>query len=343
MRILIIGGTRFIGARVAKRLLAGGHRVSLFHRGQTETELPASVEHIYGDRRDLPRFESQFRSMSPDVVLDMICHNQREALCLIKTFQGVAARAVVVSSMDVYRAYGCLLGVEANGVEEVPVDEDSHLRTSRFPYRTQAKSPDDMAFDYDKILVEEVVMNTTGLPGTVLRLAAVYGPGEHRFFDYLHRMADGRETILLDEQQARWLWTRGYVADVAAAIALACVKDRAAGRIYNVGEAHAETEAEWVRSIGRAAGWSGKVVGLPRQKLPEHLRMPYNFQYHLHADTNRIRKELGYAEHTSRDEAIKGTVEWELAHAPQQVDANRFNYEAEDAALEELIQNAGSS
>ncbi len=333
MRILIIGGTRFIGPRVAEQLLAGGHEISLFHRGQTEAGLPAPVNHIYGDRRDLPSFKSQFKSLAPDLVVDMICYNEREASSLMQTFEGVAGRVVVASSMDVYRAYGCLLGLEADPPEPMPFNEDSPLRTSRFPYRALAKSSDDMAFDYDKIPVEQVVMSAAGLPGTVLRLPAVYGPGDHRAFDHLKRMDDGRCAILLEEDHARWRWTRGYVDNVAAAIALAILDDRAAGRIYNVGEPDAWTEAEWVRSISRAAGWPGEVVVLPRESMPEHLKMPYDFNHHLHGDTSRIRRELGYAEHISRDEAMKRTVEWERAHAPQQMDENRFNYAAEDAAL----------
>jgi nucleoside-diphosphate-sugar epimerase len=333
MRILIIGGTRFIGPRVAEQLLACGHEVSLFHRGQTEADLPAPVNHIYGDRRDLPSFKSQFKSLAPDVVVDMICYNERQASSLMQTFEGVAGRVVVVSSMDVYRAYGCLLGLEADPPEPMPFNEGSPLRTCRFAYRAHAKSPDDMAFDYDKIPVEQVAMEAAGLPGTVLRLPAVYGPGDHRAFDHLKRMDDGRCAILLEEDHARWRWTRGYVDNVAAAIALAVVDDRATGRIYNVGEPDAWTEAEWVRTISQAAGWPGEVVVLPRESMPEHLKMPYNFNHHLHGDTSRIRRELGYAEHISRDEAMKRTVEWERACAPQQVDANRFNYAAEDAAL----------
>ena len=95
MRILIIGGTRFIGPRVAERLLAGSHEVTLFHRGPTEADLASPVNHIYGDRRDLPSFTSQFESLAPDVVLDMICYNEREAFGLIQTFSGVARRVVV--------------------------------------------------------------------------------------------------------------------------------------------------------------------------------------------------------------------------------------------------------
>ena len=44
MRILIIGGTRFIGPQVVRRLHAQGHEVTLFHRGKSKADLPAEIE-----------------------------------------------------------------------------------------------------------------------------------------------------------------------------------------------------------------------------------------------------------------------------------------------------------
>ena len=107
------------------------------------------------------------------------------------------------------------------------------------------------ADDYDKILVEQAVLDQPALPATVLRLPAVYGPGDkgYRLRPYVQRMADGRPAILLAAEQARWRWTRGYVGNVAAAIALAVTDSRAAGRIYNVGDSPTPTEREWVENI----------------------------------------------------------------------------------------------
>jgi NAD(P)-dependent dehydrogenase (short-subunit alcohol dehydrogenase family) len=111
MRILIIGGTRFIGPRAVKQFIEGGPEVTVFHRGQTDACLPATVSHVYGDRSDLANFTPHFKRLAPDVVLDLICYNAQDASGLMKTFTGVTRRVVVASSMDVYRAYGCLLGI----------------------------------------------------------------------------------------------------------------------------------------------------------------------------------------------------------------------------------------
>ncbi|MFY9558086.1 MAG: NAD-dependent epimerase/dehydratase family protein [Blastocatellia bacterium] len=333
MRVLIIGGTRFIGPRVATQLVASCHEVTVFHRGQTNADLPAEVHHLYGHRRELLSFTSQFKSLAPEVVLDMICYNAREAADLTKTFKGIARRIVVASSMDVYRAYGCLLGLEAGPADSTPLDEDSPLRISRFPYRADAKGPDEIAYDYDKIPVEEVVMGENNLPATVLRLPAVYGPGDHRAYYHLKRMEDGRRTILLEENHSRWRWTRGYFDNVAEAITLAVVDERASGLIFNVGEPDALTEAEWVHSIGRAFGWKGNVVILSKEAMPKHLTEPYNYEYHLDCDTGRIRRDLGYTERVSRGAAMNQTIEWERLHPLDEIDTSRFDYAAEDVAL----------
>ena len=67
-------------------------------------------------------------------------------------------------------------------------------------------------YDYEKILVERVVMGDTGLPVTVLRLPMVYGPNDcqHRLAPYLKRMLDGRPMIPLSKGMARWRCLRGY-------------------------------------------------------------------------------------------------------------------------------------
>jgi len=180
-------------------------------------------------------------------------------------------------------------------------------------------------------------MGDPALPGTVLRLPAVYGPHDyhHRLFYYLKRMDDRRPAIALDEQIARWRWTRGYVENVAVAIALAVIDERAVSRVYNVGEEQALTEANWVRAIGRAADWEGEVVVVPRDRLPVSLRWwgEAAMEQEWAVDTTRIRTELGYVERIPRDEALRRTVAWERSNPPTDFPPALFDYAAEDAVL----------
>jgi nucleoside-diphosphate-sugar epimerase len=339
MRVLVLGGTSFIGPAVVRRLDALGHEVAVFHRGQTESELPPSVEHLHGDRADLPGMADAFARLAPEVVVDMRPLTERDARAVVDAFAGLAHRLVALSSGDVYRAFDVLRGVEPGPAEPVPLAEDASLRPRLYPYREEPpRAPDDphrWRDDYDKILVERVVLGSPDLPGTVLRLPMVYGPGDyqHRLFGYLKRMDDRRPAILLGAGLARWRASRGYVDNVAAAIALAATDDRAAGRVYNVAEPDALPEADWVRAIGEAAGWRGEVVVLPDERLPAHLRQGLNPEQHLVVDSGRIRRELGYAEPVARVEALRQTVAWERAHPPATSPPEAFDYAAEDATL----------
>jgi nucleoside-diphosphate-sugar epimerase len=192
-------------------------------------------------------------------------------------------------------------------------------------------------YEYEKILVERTVLAGPDLQATVLRLPMVYGPRDHhRTYEYLKRMDDNRPAILLDERKARFLWTRGYVENVAAAITLAAVHPAAEDRIFSVGEEPPLTEADWVRRIAQVAGWSGQVIEAPAEKLPEHLRDGVNWESHLATSTSRIREELGYREHVSWEDGLRKTIDWERSDPPGVNHPARFDYEAEDACLRTL-------
>src|ERR1051326_3793616 len=225
---------------------------------------------------------------------------EADAREVVALFKGLARRTVAISSQDVYRAYGRLIGTEPGTPDPTPLTEDAPLREKRYPYRSAPpRSPDDpnqWMDDYDKIPAERVFLGEAALPGTILRLPMVYGPrdGQHRFFDWLKRMDDQRPAILLDAQMAAWRWTRGYVENVGAAIALAVVDERAARRVYNVGEPDAPTWAEWARKTADVVGWQSVLKIAPSERLPAHLVEKLDTRQHLLTDTNRMRQELGY-------------------------------------------------
>jgi nucleoside-diphosphate-sugar epimerase len=336
MRLLLLGGTRFLGPFVVHRLVEAGHSVAVFHRGQTHADLPKSVKYILGDRSRLSDTEDDFRQFAPQVVIDMIAYTEADALAVVNIFKDMSERLIVLSSMDVYRAYGRFLGTELSPPDPLPLKEDSLLRQSLYPYRARARDDSDLLYHYEKLAVERAVIGQSGISATILRLPCVYGPGDyqHRTYEYLKRMDAGRSVILLGKVRASWRWTRGYVENVAAAIALAATDERATGRVYNVGEEEALTEAEWVESVGRAAGWTGQVLLVPDGELPGHLKTSFDWRHDLVGDTSRLRRELGYSGAISMDEAMKRTVAWERAHPPPQFDSMLLDYAAEDAILE---------
>jgi nucleoside-diphosphate-sugar epimerase len=341
-KILLIGGSGFIGPHVAAAVARGGHDVTIFHRGRTHgsgTPLPPGIREILGNRQHLAESAAALRALAPDVVVDLVLSSGRQARELLDIFRGGPSRIVALSSCDVYRACGVLHGSEPGPIEPVPLAESSPLRT-----RMQTYPPDRIRMlqqvfgwlddEYDKIPVEQEVLGDPDVPATVLRLPMVYGPGDplHRLFPLLKRMDDGRPVIPFEEKHAAWRSPRGYVENVATAVALAATSDIAAGRIYNVGERESLSELEWARQVANVTGWTGALITLPADRTPAHLRWPGNLDQHWATDTTRIRRELGYAEPLGREEAIRRTIEWERAHPPA-IDPRAFDYAAEDAAV----------
>jgi nucleoside-diphosphate-sugar epimerase len=342
MHVMVLGGTGFIGPHVVRRLAETGHDVTLFNRGRrsAQPDLPPGVHRIAGDRDHLSRYASEFRAYSPDVVLDMRPLSERDARAVSDAFTVIARRQVAISSMDVYRIYGRITGTEPGPPEPLPITEDSPLREKLYPYRGDTPRPDDAddkwMDDYDKIPVERTVMGNPEMPGTVLRLPMVYGPGTMRDFEYVRRMVDGRPAILLDERMAAWRAPRGYVEDVAHAIALAVTDERAAGGIYNVAEPEARTLQEWVEELGRAFGWEGRVVLVPPDLTPPSMDPGDAPNHQWVVSSDRIRAELGYAERTPRDVALRRTVEWQAEHLPEEIDPAQFDYEGDDRLLAQM-------
>jgi nucleoside-diphosphate-sugar epimerase len=304
--------------------------VTVFHRGHTQVP---GAQSIFGDRRQLAEYAGELRNSRPDIVIDFLISNQKQAEDLVDCFPGT--RLLMLSSCDVYRAAGILHGTEPGEPDNALITEDSALRTKLHPYPPATLQAIRGIYqwledDYDKIPAEHAVL---AAGGTVLRLPMIYGPGDplRRSFPVLKRIADGRRLILLDQSTAQWRAIRGYVEDVAWAVALAATDLRAAGHVYNVGDRENFTELEWRRQIADAAGWDGGFRVLDDDRIPAHLKARGNLRQHWAVDSSRIRRELGYHERSARVERLRRTVEWERAHPPAQIDVTEFDYAAEDA------------
>ena len=219
-RILVLGGTGFIGPAVVARLVEAGHDVTLFHRGEHELSEFEALRHIHGDRARLVEFRDQLRTAAPGVVLDMAPMSAADAETAMSAFRGIAGRIVAISSVDVYRAYGRMHGSEPGPPEPMPLREESPLREKLFPYRGEMGAKFD---DYDKIPVEQAMLGDADLPGTILRLPAVHGErdNQRRLRAEVERMDASRPAIILPMAAHNWRWSRSYVGNVADAIVLA--------------------------------------------------------------------------------------------------------------------------
>ncbi len=263
------------------------------------------------------------KRFAPDAVIDLVISSGAQAEELIKVFRGIAGRVVMVSSMDVYRAVAISHGMETGPLQELPLTEESELRHSLHPYSPESLQVMRQIFpwvrdDYDKIPAEKIVMNDPELPGTVLRLPMVYGPGDplRRFYSVVKRIVDGRRQIIFPDTLAAWRSPRGFVENVGAAIALAATDDRATRRIYNVCEEPSFSELEWAEKIAHEMQWPGEFVVLPAERTPAHLLRPGNAAQHWTTSSARIRRELDYEEPVPLAEAIRRTILWEKENPP---------------------------
>ena len=178
MRILILGGTGYIGPHLVAHAVSRGHHVTTFTRGRKNPELPDSVERLVGDRNgQLQALEGK----TWDVVIDDSATNPdwvRQSTGLLK---GKVGRYLFTSSTGVFYPY-----------LKRPVDET-------MPVLTELKDPADGSAKYgtDKAKCEAQVMLTFGEKGVVVRPSYIVGPGDtsNRFPYWPQRLAKGGEVL----------------------------------------------------------------------------------------------------------------------------------------------------
>ena len=329
MRVLIIGGTRFIGPAVVKHLLSLGHQVTVYHRGNQSR--PVGVEQILApkkagppdDRYNLGSCISEFRRARPDVVVHMMAFVRSDAETFLNVFRGLAGRAVVPSSIDVYLAFGRVNGTEPGPPQPTPLREDAEQRHAPSIHGDHA----------EKRHVEEAVMGDSELSCTVLRYPAVYGPGDfqYRFYSWTRRILDKRPAIVIGRGEAGFKFTHGFVDDIGLATAMVVHNPAATGRIYNIGEKDTPTMRTRLESLCEITGYRGRVVEAPEEVLPGNNGELWAGQ-DLETDTSRFRAELDFVERVDYVDGLRRTFQWQSDHPK---DSQAIDYAAEDALISE--------
>lgn len=319
MRVVVLGGTRFIGRAITEDLVAAGHEVLVVHRGRSEPADLVAVKHAHVDRNDESALRDVLAGARADGLIDTVALTRADAETTLRALPG-DPRLVVLSSMDVYRAFGALhAGLET---DPMPLDESSPVRPERYPYRGTLPGMD----DYEKLDVEEAYLARRA---TVCRLPMVYGEhdGQRREEFILGRVRAGRPRIPIGS--GTWLWSRGYVGDVAAGVRLALESERAAGEILNLCETRTWTMGRWARQILDAAASTAELVRVPDDALPEDLGLTGTVSQHLLVDASKARALLGW-EPRAPEETVPRSVRWHLAHPPS--DLSR-DFAGDDRAL----------
>ncbi len=186
MRILVLGGTQFLGRAVVEAALARGDNVTLFNRGRTRPGLFPDAEHLVGDRDgDLAALETG----EWDVVVDPSGYVPRVVRASAELLAPRVGRYLFVSSISAYA------DVSRPGVaEDAPLAE---LAEETEDHRSEA-------YGALKALCEEAVLDVYGERATIVRPGLIVGPWDPtgRFTYWPVRIADGGEVLAPGEPAA---------------------------------------------------------------------------------------------------------------------------------------------
>ncbi len=188
-RLLILGGTGFIGPHMVEYALSRGHEVTTFTRGRSSTRLPAEVEQLVGDRND---DHTALEGRTWDVVLD----NNTQDYRWVQTSTALLADAVehylFVSSISAYNTQGA--GGSPDRVLMEPLVDEGFPRIPRPQGWTDG---DDAPYGLMKTLGEDIVHAAFPGRATIVRPGLIAGPGDitDRFTYWPLRLDEGGEVL----------------------------------------------------------------------------------------------------------------------------------------------------
>jgi nucleoside-diphosphate-sugar epimerase len=182
VKLLVLGGTKFLGRAAVEAALSRGHEVTLFNRGETNPELFPEAEKLRGNRED---DLSAFASRSWDAILDPSAYVPQAARASAELLADSAEHYLFISSVSVYADLSR------------PVSEDSPLAELE-----EGQADDELAGDYSnygalKVLCEQAV--AAAFPGShaIVRPGLIVGPHDPtgRFTYWPHRVARGGDVL----------------------------------------------------------------------------------------------------------------------------------------------------
>jgi nucleoside-diphosphate-sugar epimerase len=299
VKVLLIGGTRFLGAAIARELRRRGHEVSVFHRGRTETPLPGDVRHVFGDAREPGAVEAVLQTDRFDAVVDTILQSA-DLERLLPHFARYAGQLVHCGSTGVYAPAGAL-----------PCREDD-----------PTPCPVELGGFGEKLRQDELILEfhrRTGFKTCSLRPSNIFGAGDvpldiwgARDPGYFVGVAAGRPITVPNDGRA--LLQPVHVADLAPAFCQALESDKAAGQVYNVSSDRAVTLTRYAELTRELLGSSSPIEYAPMESLlatgkanESGLRFICE---HMCIDSGKAARDLGYRPRYGVREGLRDSLEW---------------------------------
>ena len=180
LKVLILGGTGFIGPHFVDALTAGGHKITLFNRGKRDPQVKPGIEQLLGDRNGQI---DTLKGRDWDVVIDNSGFTPSQVKATAELLKEHVKRYIFISSIAVYADFA-----------QAGVDEDYKLVELKDP-TTEVVNGE--TYGGLKVLCEKVVETTYGKRATIIRPTYIAGPGDHtdRFTYWPVRVSRGGEML----------------------------------------------------------------------------------------------------------------------------------------------------
>lgn len=236
MRLLIIGGTRFVGRHMAEAATARGHEVTIFHRGQTGDDILPNATHIHGDRdTELALLDGR----EWDAVIDACAYVPRQVTELADALGSRGGQFAFVSTVSVY--------AEPMSVNS---DEDAPLASLADP---TTEVVDEKTYGGLKVACERVVHDRFGTDSLIVRPTYVVGPHDytHRFTYWIERISQGGQILA---PEPRDYGIQVIDARDQADWTIAMLEKKAAGTYHTVSPPPPFSFEQMLQSIVEAVG-----------------------------------------------------------------------------------------
>jgi nucleoside-diphosphate-sugar epimerase len=330
-RVLVIGGSGLVGEPIVRRLLETGAEVVVATRGNATIapDLATQVSAAKIDRT-VPGALEGVVGNGVDALVDVIPYRAADARQLLK-LEGRMGTVVAISSAAVYAGNDGRVLLEAGDSERpVPIPE-SHPTIP----------PDDQDYAGRKAAIEELLLEQTAIPITVLRPGAVYGVRDlaSREWYFVKRVLDHRDKVVLAYEGAS-RFHQVAAENVAELVRLALEKPGT--RVLNAGDEEARTVTQIGRGVAALFKHQWEEVLFSGPPTSEGVGdTPWTTPKPFVLDMSAAREELGYRGVVGYEEALPRTCEWlerEVDPAKWQKALPRtaeyygslFGYEAED-------------
>ncbi len=287
MRVLVIGGSRFIGRAIVQRLLMEGHQVTLLNRGHAPDPFGTRVSRVIGDRTQPETLQRALGRREFDAVVDVIAFREEDSRRAVERLAGRIGHFVHISTASVYLIRDAVWP---------PFREDDFA--GRLSPKTETTSAS-WSYAYHKRRCEEVLQQAwerDQFPYTSLRLPMVVGPDDYteRSQAYLERLSDGGPLLLPDGGLNSWgfLW----VHDVAEAVVANLMNANAFGRAYNLAQREIVSLRQFVDQAAATLGKRPPLVSVPAEWLAR-LSLgtsfsPYSHEHDIVLDISAAQRDL---------------------------------------------------